>query len=396
MTGETLAPTGAGSDRLGADGAGPRTGDARPTAPAAADAGRADVARGTMGLRPAAVLAVLAGLTVAAFLLTIALGSVRIPLADVVAVLLGGEGAQASWTTIVWQVRLPRAVTAALAGAALGVGGLQMQTLFRNPLADPFILGISAGASLGVALVVLVAGSAGTGLVAGFGLTGNLGVAGAAALGAGAVTALVLAVSRRVANPATVLIIGLMAGYAVTSVVSVLVHSGLGRFERVRAYIAWGFGSFAGTTWAQIAVLAALVGIGLVVALALVKPLNALLLGDGYARSMGLRVGRTRLLVVAGSALLAGTVTAFCGPIAFLGVAVPHVARALLRTSDHRLVVPGCVLAGALAALVAGLVAQLPGSDASLPLNAVTSLVGAPVVVAVLLRLRRAGRGVVT
>jgi iron complex transport system permease protein len=359
------------------------------------DLGRAS-SEGLLGLSRAAILVGLGVLTLVAFLLTIAVGSVRIPLPDVVAILLGAEPAQASWSTIVWQVRLPRAITAALAGAALGVGGLQMQTLFRNPLADPFILGISAGASLGVALVVLTVGTAGTGLVAGLGLAGNLSVVAAAALGAGIVTSIVLVVSRRVANPATVLIIGLMAGYAVTSIVSVLIYSGLGQFERVRAYIAWGFGSFAGTTWSQLVVFVPTVVLGLALAMILVKQLNALLLGDAYAQSMGLPVRRIRLLVVVGASLLAGVVTAFCGPIAFIGVAVPHLARGLLRTSDHRVVMPATILAGAIVALAAGLVAQLPGSDASLPLNAVTSLLGAPVVVAVLLRLRRAGQGVMS
>jgi iron complex transport system permease protein len=351
---------------------------------------------GVLGLPRAVALGVLGVLALALFLLTVALGSVRIPLPDVVAILLGGEGAQPSWQTIVWQVRLPRALTAALAGAALGVGGLQMQTLFRNPLADPFILGISAGASLGVALVVLVVGTAGTGLVAGLGIGGNVGVAGAASLGALAVTALVLLVSRRVPNPATVLIIGLMVGYAVTSVVSVLIYSGLGRFEQVRAYIAWGFGSFAGTTWGQLGVLAPAVAVGLALALVMRKQLNALLLGARYAQSMGLAVRRARLLTICGASLLAGVVTAFCGPIAFIGVAVPHLARGLLQTSDHRVIVPATILAGAGVALAAGLVAQLPGTDGSLPLNAVTSLIGAPVVVVILLRLRRAGSGVMS
>ncbi len=192
------------------------------------------------------------------------------------------------------------------------------------------------------------------------------------------------------------LIIGLMIGYAVTSVVSVLIYSGLGRFEQIRAYIAWGFGSFAGTTWGQLGVLGPAVAVGLVLALVMTKQLNALLLGDRYAASMGLAVGRARLLTICGASLLAGVVTAFCGPIAFIGVAIPHLARGLLRTSDHRVIVPATILAGAAVALAAGLLAQLPGSDASLPLNAVTSLIGAPVVVVILLRLRRRGQGVVT
>jgi iron complex transport system permease protein len=338
------------------------------------------------------LVALLGGLVVA----TIAVGSVAIPVREVVAVLLGHEPAHAPWAAIVTEVRLPRALTALLAGAALGVSGLQMQTLFRNPLADPFILGITAGASLGVALVVLLAGTAGAALVAGLGIVGNLGVAGAAALGAAAVTVLVVAVSRRVESPATVLIIGLMIGYATTAIVSVLIYSGFGQLERIRAYVAWGFGSFGGTTWSELAVLAPAVAAGLLLAAATTKQLNALLLGDRYAQSLGLGVRRARLATILGASLLAGGVTAFCGPIAFIGVAVPHLTRGLLRTSDHRLLVPAVVLVGAAVALAAGLVAQLPGSDRTLPLNAVTSLVGAPVVVGILLRLRRQAQAVVS
>ncbi|HVM12959.1 MAG TPA: iron ABC transporter permease [Egibacteraceae bacterium] len=356
----------------------------------------ADPPRGVLGLtRPLVVAGLLCAL-VALFLLTIAAGSVTIPLDDVVRIVVGGEPARPAWTTIVTDIRLPRAITATLAGAGLGVGGLLMQTLFRNPLADPFILGISAGASLGVALVVLVAGSAGTTLVGGLAVAGNVGVAGAAAAGAAVVTVAVLAVSRRMTSPATVLIIGLMFGYAATAVVSVLVYSGFGRFERIRAFIAWGFGSFGGTTWTQLRVLVPCVLVGLVVAALLTKQLNALLLGDRYAASMGLHVARARTVIVLAASLLAGVVTAFCGPIAFIGVAVPHMARGLLRTSDHRLLVPAVVVVGGIVALTAGLVAQLPGQDATLPLNAVTSLVGAPVVVVILMRLRHASQAVVT
>lgn len=351
---------------------------------------------GVLGLTRPLVVGALLVVLVALFLVTIAAGSVSIPLDEVVRVLAGGEPAQPPWATIVTDIRLPRAITALVAGAALGIGGLLMQTLFRNPLADPFILGISAGASLGVALVVLVAGTAGTTLVGGLGLLGNVGVAGAAAAGASVVTVAVLLVSRRMTSPATVLIVGLMFGYATAAVVSVLIHSGFGRFERVRAYIAWGFGSFGGTTWSQLQILVPCVLVGLLVAVLLTKQLNALLLGDRYAASMGLHVARTRVLVVVAASLLAGVVTAFCGPIAFVGVAVPHLARGLLRTSDHRLLVPTVVLVGGIVALAAGLVAQLPGRDATLPLNAVTSLIGAPVVVALLLRLRHASQAVVT
>ncbi len=348
--------------------------------------------------RPGRTTAGMVGLAVlcaALFLATLALGSVRLPLGEVAAVLTGngsGDGAQ----LIVEQVRLPRALTALIAGAALGLGGLQMQTLFRNPLADPFILGISAGASLGVALVVLAGGSGGAMLALGFGLAGGAAITAAAATGALAVMLLVLAASRRVESPATVLIIGLMVGYAVTAVVSVLVQGGFGDLERVRAFVAWGFGSFAGTSWSDLVVLSATVAVGLAIGVATMKALNALLLGDAYAASMGVRVRGLRVVVVIGASLLAGGVTAFCGPIAFIGVASPHLARGLLRSSDHRVLLPATLLVGAAVALAAGLVAQLPGQDATLPLNSVTALVGAPVVVAVLLRLRRSSRAVVT
>lgn len=368
----------------------------RPDAPPAPPPPAPAPPRGILGLTRPLVVLVLLAVLVGLFLLTIAAGSVTIPLDDVVRVLLGGEAPQPAWATIIIDIRLPRAITALVAGAALGVGGLLMQTLFRNPLADPFILGISAGASLGVALVVLVAGTAGTTLVGGLGVLGNLGVAGAAATGAAVVTVAVLLVSRRMTSPATVLIVGLMVGYATAAVVSVLIHSGFGRFERVRAYIAWGFGSFGGTTWSQLQILVPCVLVGLVVTVLLTKQLNALLLGDRYAGSMGLHVGRTRVVVVLAASVLAGVVTAFCGPIAFVGVAVPHMARGLLRSSDHRLLVPAVVVVGGVVALAAGLVAQLPGLDATLPLNAVTSLIGAPVVVALLLRLRHASQAIVT
>jgi len=344
----------------------------------------------------ALVLSAAAVVALVLFVVTVAVGSVSIPIGEVVHLLLGQEAGEQSWAVIVREVRLPRAVTGLLAGAALGVSGLQMQTLFRNPLADPFILGISAGASLGVALVVLVAGAAGSAMVGGLGLLGNLGVVGAAATGAAVVTAGVLALSRRVTGPATVLIVGLMAGYATSAIVSVLIYSGFGRLERIRAYVAWGFGSFGGTTWSELQVFVPVLVVGLALSTATTKQLNALLLGDRYAASMGLHVRRARLAVILAASLMAGTVTAFCGPIAFLGVAVPHLTRGLVRSGDHRLLVPAVALVGAATALAAGLVAQLPGTDATLPLNAVTSLIGAPVVVVVLLRLRRRGAAVLT
>lgn len=319
-----------------------------------------------------------------AFLLSLMIGSVSIPAGDVLAILLGGEGARAPWTTIVLNFRLPKALTAALAGGGLAVSGLLMQTLFRNPLADPFVLGISSGASLGVAFVLLFAGTTGTVLLAGLGLAGDLALVAAASLGAALVLMLVLVAARRVGSTVTLLILGLMFGYVTGSLVSILVHFSIA--DRIQTYVNWSFGSFGGVTWGQMGIFAAAIVIGQGMALVAAKPLNALLLGDSYARSMGVNIRGTRMWLIASAAVLAGAVTAFCGPIGFLGVAVPHLCRALLGTSDHRLMLPACMLLGGALALLADLIAQVPGSQISLPLNAITALVGAPVVVWVILR----------
>jgi iron complex transport system permease protein len=342
-----------------------------------------------LGLRPLALL-VMVGVWAGAFLLSLVFGSVRIPPDQVLTILVGGEPLRATWVTIINDFRLPKALTATLAGAALGVSGLQMQTLFRNPLADPFVLGVSSGASLGVALVVLSVGAANTALLAVAGLLGNLSLVVAACLGAGAVLILVLALAQRVQSSVTLLILGLMIGYLTSAVVSLLLYFSIA--ERIQAYIAWSFGSFGGVTWSQMRVLAPVVLGGLLLALILTKALNALLLGETYARSMGLDIRRSRIGIVTSSAVLAGTVTAFCGPIAFLGIAVPHLCRALLRSADHRVLLPACALLGATAALLADLVAQAPGTSVVLPLNAITALIGAPVVVWIILR-RGVGRG---
>jgi iron complex transport system permease protein len=330
------------------------------------------------------LLALLALALIAVFVLSLALGSVNIPLDEIVRVLSGGEATREAWTNIILRFRLPRAITAVLAGAALGVSGLHMQTFFRNPLADPFVLGVSSGSSLGVALVVLSFGTAGGALLAGFGVIGDLGVTFAAAVGGAAVLMLVLAFARRVQHNVTLLIVGLMVGYLTGAVVSLLMYFTLP--ERVQAYINWTFGSFGGVTWGQMPIYAGVVGIGLLLGWVLAKPLNALLLGEIYARSMGVNVRRVRLGVITSTALLAGAVTAFCGPIAFLGIAVPHLCRALFRTADHRTLIPGAMLAGGLSALVAALIAELPGSNLVLPLNAVTALLGAPIVIGVIVR----------
>ncbi len=340
------------------------------------------------GRREALTLVALVVALAVVFLLSLALGSTAVPLARVVAALTGATSGGDVAALVVRTIRLPRSLTAMLAGAALGIAGLQMQTLFRNPLADPFALGISSGASLGVALVVLGAGyGPATAFGTSLGLRGDALVTVAAIAGAALVLGLVLTVSTRIANPTTVLILGLMFGYAVSAVVTVLV--GASQPDRLQQWAQWGFGSFSGVTWDRLRIFGPLIFCGLLVASATTKQLNALLLGEHYARSMGLAVRRARLLTMLGASVLGAVVTAFCGPISFLGIAVPHLCRGLLGTSDHRLLVPAVVVMGGGVALVAQIVSLLPDSAGVLPLNAVTSLMGAPVVVAVLLRSRR-------
>ncbi len=323
----------------------------------------------------------------AAFALELSLGSVWIPLKTVVSILLGRVDAAEDWRQIVLLFRLPRALTAMLAGAALGMAGLKMQTLFRNPLADPFVLGISSGASLGVALVVMAAGGLKWSIfLEQAGLAGNVSLVLSAILGATAVLGIVLGVARRVESNLTLLIIGLMFGYITGAAVQVLMQFALE--YQMRSYIAWTFGSFGSVTWGQMGVFAPAVVCGLVVAWVLIKPLDALLLGDGYARSMGVNVRLVRSWIIGGASVLAGAVTAYCGPIGFLGIAVPHLGRILLKTSDHRRLVPAVMILGATLALLADLISQAPGTQTALPLNAVTALIGAPVVVGVILRRR--------
>lgn len=328
-------------------------------------------------------LLLLAGAALVAFGADLFLGSVSIPPERVLRALLSW-GVQDPQDRIVLAFRLPRAATALLAGAALAASGLLMQTLFENPLAGSFVLGVDSGAGLGVALLLLAADSLGAGISRFLALGG---VAAASWAGSLAVLLVVLLVSRRVENNTVLLILGLMFGYASGSLVTVLLHFSSG--EQAHGYLAWSFGTFSGTTGAQVGVMALGILPALLAACALAKPLNALLLGERYAATMGVPVRRLwgGLIVVA--ALLSGSVTAFCGPVAFLGIATPHLCRALLRTEDHRVLLPACVAAGSLLALGADLASRGLGGGLPLPVNAVTSLLGAPVVVWVVLR----GRG---
>ncbi|NET73852.1 MAG: iron ABC transporter permease [Sphaerospermopsis sp. SIO1G2] len=318
------------------------------------------------------------------FLLDLGLGSVSIPVHEVVNILLGQQPEKITHSHIILKFRLPKALTATLAGAALGVSGLQMQTLFKNPLAGPFILGISSGASLGVALAVLTASVTTPTILSDLGIISDFGLVVAASVGAGSVLGVMLVVSHRVKDTMTLLILGLLFGYATSGIVSILLQ--FATTERIQSYIMWTFGSFAGVTWKQLNVLIPVIVISLLIALSQSKSLNALLLGESYARSVGLTVQKTRFSLIASASILAGGITAFCGPIAFLGVAIPHLCRSLFNTSDHRILIPSVIILGAILALIADLFSQLAIKEMVLPLNAITALIGTPVVTWVILR----------
>ncbi len=330
----------------------------------------------------AANLLLLVLLLLMLFLADLSLGSVSVPPAQIIKILFGGASEKPAWEQIILQFRLPKAITALAAGSALACSGLQMQTLFRNPLAGPFVLGISSGASLGVALVVM-AGSVAGGL---FTLNSHALTVLAATAGSMLVLLLVVGVSARIRDSMTLLIIGLMFGSLAGALVSILQF--FSQAEQVQAYLIWTFGSLAGTTWQELAMLLPVCGAGLLLSLFLAKPLNALLLGDRYAESMGVPLKKVRFLIIISASLLAGGVTAFCGPIAFVGLAVPHLTRLLIPTADHRRLLPSVMLGGAILMLLCDILSQLPGTEKVLPINAVTSLLGAPVVIWLIVRRR--------
>lgn len=321
------------------------------------------------------------------FVMNIALGSVEIPVSEVTSILFLGESSNEAWLKIVYNIRLPRAFTAILAGSALSIGGLQMQTLFRNPLAGPSVLGISAGASLGVAVVMLAAGSiTSVFAIQQLGSLGSWMIIGAASLGSSAVLFLILLISMRVRDSVTLLIIGLMIGNITIAIVSIWQY--FSQPEQIRDYLIWTFGSLGGVTSSQLWILVLVVLAGSIIAFGLSKQLNGLLLGENYAKSMGLSVDRARFWIILSTSLLAGGITAFCGPIGFVGVAVPHLTRSLLNTNDHRILIPSTFLVGAILMLACDIVAQVPGSSTTLPISAVTSLVGSPVVIWIILKRR--------
>ena len=323
-------------------------------------------------------------LIVVLFALNLVMGSVSIPVADVFSILTGDKTLKPSWQFIVLESRLPQAITAMLCGGALAVSGLMLQTAFRNPLAGPSIFGINSGAGLGVALVMLLLGgglSVGSLQIGGFAA-----ILIAAFIGAMAVMALIFFFSTLVRNNVMLLIVGIMIGYISNSAISLL--NFFATDEGVKSYMVWGMGSFGGVSMANMPVFASVTLIGLFGALLLIKPLNALLLGDRYAENLGVNILRVRnwLLIVTG--LLTAVTTAFCGPVAFIGLAVPHIARLLLTTDNHRVLLPATILCGAVVALICNLICFLPGESGVIPLNAVTPLIGAPVIIYVIARKR--------
>lgn len=321
------------------------------------------------------------------FFLNLLLGSVTIPAASVWKILTGGSVDNDIWQNIVLKSRLPHAVTALMAGAGLSVAGLQMQTVFRNPLAGPSVLGVSSGASLGVAFVVLLSGRIGGIALSRLGYMGEVAMTLSAIAGAMAVMLLIVWVAQKVRGNVTLLIIGVMIGYVATAIIGVLKF--FSAEEDVRAYVVWGLGSFSRVSGDQVTTFALIMAVLLPLSMLLVKTLNLLLLGDSYARNLGLNVRSARNWVIVSAGVLVAIVTAYCGPISFLGLAVPHLCRGMFRTSDHRILMPGSLLAGASLALLCNLIARLPGFEGALPVNSVTALIGAPVVAAVLFRRRK-------
>ena len=316
------------------------------------------------------------------FMLNLLVGSVHIPADEVVRLLTGHSGSNPSWQFIVLQSRLPQALTALLSGGALAVSGLMLQTAFRNPLAGPDVFGINSGAGLGVALVMLAMGGS---LTAGnITFTGFMAVLLAAFTGAMLVTAVIFAFSSMMRNNVMLLIVGLMIGYLTNSAISLL--NFFATEEGVRSYMIWGMGNFSSVSMAQIPLFASVTLIGLIATILLVKPLNAMLLGTQYAENLGFNIKRLRNILLIITGLLTAVVTAFCGPVAFIGLAVPHMARLLLRTDNHRLLLPGTILCGMIVALLCNLICSLPGQAGIIPLNAVTPLIGAPVIIYVIVR----------
>ena len=340
-------------------------------------------------MKSAKILMLLAAIAVL-LVVNVLIGTVHIPIGEVCSILMGG-GHNEIWTNIVLSSRLPQALTAIMAGAGLAVSGLQMQTVFRNPLAGPSVLGISNGSALGVAIVVLLSGQLGGVALSRLGYYGEAAMSIAAIVGAMAVLLLIMWVAQKVKGHVTLLIIGVMIGYLANAVIGVLKF--LAPEEDVKAFVVWGLGSFSRVSGDEMLLFVLLMCILLPLACLLVKPMNLLLLGDRYAANLGLNIKRSRMLVIISSGVLVAIVTAYCGPIMFIGLAVPHLARAIFRTSDHRILMPATAFCGSALALLCNLIARMPGFEGALPVNSVTALVGAPVIAMVIFRRRKDGIG---
>ncbi len=317
------------------------------------------------------------------FIINISLGSVSIPWREIISILLTGETINPVHADIVLDFRLTKALTCVISGAALAVAGLQMQTLFRNALAGPDVLGLSSGASLAVALVLMTPSVGLTFLAEPHPLL----LAIAASIGCLAVLAVMLLVARKLEDHVSLLIVGLMVGATTSSIVSVLQY--VSKAEEMQIYIIWTFGSLSGLTWTEIRILALILAVGVVIAYSQVKTLNAWLLGDHYAMSMGINLPRGRMLILLSASILTGGVTAFCGPIAFVGLAVPHLTRLVINTQNHKVLFPAVLVGGAVLLLFCDIIAHLPGYAFVLPVNALTALIGAPVVIWIIIRNKR-------
>ena len=334
------------------------------------------------------VLMSLLGLSIiGVIILNLFLGSVQIPIYDIIGILFGKEADNVIWTNIIIKSRLPQSLTAMMAGAGLAVSGLLMQTVFRNPLAGPSVLGISSGASLGVACVVLLSGSIGGVALSKLGVIGEVTITMSAIVGSLLIMALIAFVAQKVRGNVTLLIMGVMIGYIANAIIGVLKF--FSAEEDIRAYVIWGLGSFSRVSGGQTSVFIILMLVLLPVSFFLIKTLNLLLLGDSYAKNLGLNIKRARLLVIGCSGVLVAVVTAYCGPVVFLGLAVPHICRGLFHTSNHAVILPASLLGGASLALLCNLIARMPGFEGALPVNSVTALVGAPVVMWVLFNKRK-------
>jgi iron complex transport system permease protein len=328
---------------------------------------------------------ILSVLLVVLFFVNISLGSVSIPFNEIFTTLIGRTPAKESWETIILNFRLPKAITAILVGSGLSICGLLMQTLFRNPLAGPFVLGISSGASLGVAILIL-----GSSVFGGFLLSAsisNISLPIAASLGAFLVLSAVIIAANKVRNTMSILIIGLMFGSLTSAVISVLAY--FSEAEQIQQYLFWSFGSLGNLSWNEITIFIVIYMIGILGTLSVIKPLNSFLLGENYAKSLGINIKKNRTIILLITSLLTGVITAFSGPIAFVGLAVPHIARLFFTTSNHKILIPAVAIFGGIILLICDSIAQLPTSEFTLPINAITSLFGAPVVIWLLVRKKK-------